>query len=77
MKWIVLFAGGGLGASFRYLLSAWVDQRMATVFPWGTLTVNFVGSLVIGLIAHQIQQRDLVSSTLQLFLVSMYREKRA
>jgi CrcB protein len=69
VKWIALFAGGGLGASLRYLLSAWVDQRMASPFPWGTLCVNFVGSLLLGLIAHQIQQRNFPSPTLQLFLI--------
>jgi CrcB protein len=63
-------AGGGLGAMLRYLLSAWVDQRMVSAFPWGTLTVNFIGSLLIGLIAHHIQQRDLATPTLQLFLIT-------
>jgi CrcB protein len=70
VKWLALMAGGALGASLRYVLSAWVDQRMASIFPWGTLSVNFVGSLLIGLIAYQIQQRELASHTLQLFVIT-------
>jgi CrcB protein len=63
-------AGGGLGASLRYLLSTWVDQRMTSAFPWGTLAVNFIGSLLIGLIAHHLHQRGLASSHVHLFLIT-------
>jgi len=42
--------GGALGSVGRYWLNGLVSARFAT-FPMGTLTVNAVGSLVIGLFA--------------------------
>ncbi len=70
MKWIALIAGGGLGASLRFLVSSWVDQRFTSPFPWGTLAVNFVGSLLIGLTAHLLQQRGITSPAIRLFLIT-------
>jgi fluoride exporter len=53
---LVLF-GGAVGAPSRYLIDRYVQQRHASVFPWGTLTVNLLGCLVLGLLtgaAHQL-----------------------
>lgn len=70
MKWLALMAGGGLGASLRYGLSLWVDQRFASAFPWGTLSVNFLGSFAIGLLITMLDQRGLASPALRLFLIT-------
>lgn len=40
--------GGAVGAVARYGLSGFVYQRFSDAFPWGTVTVNVVGSLVLG-----------------------------
>ncbi|MBN2737832.1 MAG: fluoride efflux transporter CrcB [Spirochaetales bacterium] len=40
--------GGSFGALARYYLSKWVSDLSGAGFPWGTLTVNLIGSLVIG-----------------------------
>lgn len=37
--------GGAIGASLRHLVGLWVG------FPWGTLSVNVAGSLIMGLLA--------------------------
>ena len=42
---------GGVGAVARYLLDGAVQDRTSGLFPFGTLTVNVVGSLVFGVIA--------------------------
>ena len=43
--------GGSLGAVFRYLLAGWVNQwNEGASFPWGTLTVNVLGSFSLGLL---------------------------
>lgn len=39
--------GGFVGANLRYLVSTWVAQRLGSQFPWGTLAVNFTGSLLL------------------------------
>jgi len=40
--------GAALGATGRYLLAGWVSRVTESPFPWGTLTVNLLGCLVIG-----------------------------
>jgi len=50
VKLILVFMGGGFGALSRYLVSGWVQESAGSGFPWGTMTVNVVGSMFIGLI---------------------------
>ena len=45
---IYLAVGGALGTLARYGLSGWVHGMAGARFPWGTLIVNVVGSLLIG-----------------------------
>jgi len=42
--------GAALGAPARFLTDRWVQGRHDTVFPWGTFTVNAVGSFVLGVV---------------------------
>ncbi len=50
MNWLLVLVGGMVGAPLRYLTDRAVQSRHDTVFPWGTFTVNVVGSLVLGLL---------------------------
>ena len=43
---LLVALGGGLGSVCRYLVSRMVESS----FPWGTLAVNILGSLLIGLL---------------------------
>jgi len=70
MKWLALLAGGGIGASLRYGLSVWVDQRLVSSFPWGTLLVNLIGSFLIGVLVSVFEQRGLTSPALRLFWIT-------
>lgn len=47
---LLVFTGGGIGSVCRYLLTTHIGARFGTVFPWGTLTVNTIGSFLMGLI---------------------------
>jgi CrcB protein len=50
MKYALLvFVGGGLGSVARYFISKWLNNIESAV-PYGTLTVNVVGSLLIGVV---------------------------
>ena len=40
--------GGAIGAVSRFILSKTVSQLLGFGFPWGTLAVNLIGSLLIG-----------------------------
>lgn len=46
--WVAL--GAAVGAPLRYLTDRFVSSLHGTRFPWGTFTVNAVGSLVLGLL---------------------------
>jgi len=50
IKIIVLAAGGAAGTLLRYALSGVIYRFLGGIFPWGTLAVNLVGSLAIGLL---------------------------
>ena len=45
MTAILVALGAAVGAPLRYLLGHWLDARL----PWGTITVNVVGSFLLGL----------------------------
>lgn len=46
--WVIL--GGAAGAPLRYLTDRLIQTRHDSIFPWGTLTVNVAGSLMLGLV---------------------------
>ena len=51
MIWVGLLAAGAVGAPSRYLLDRFIQHRMGRQWPLGTLTVNVVGSFLLGLIS--------------------------
>ena len=51
MTWLLVFVGGGLGALSRHGVNQAGARLLGVGFPWGTLTVNIVGSFLMGLIA--------------------------
>lgn len=44
-----VFIGGGLGSLCRFILSKWIESLHSTPIPFGTLSVNILGSLLIGI----------------------------
>jgi CrcB protein len=51
VSWLWVALGAVVGAPARYLTDRWVQIRHDSVFPWGTLTVNVVASLLAGVLA--------------------------
>ena len=49
-RFLVVCMGGFLGTGARYGLNGWVAQRFGETFPWGTLTVNVLGSFAVGVL---------------------------
>lgn len=45
----LVFLGGGIGASMRWLLSASAVRFLGTAFPAGTFAVNLIGCFLMGL----------------------------
>jgi fluoride exporter len=62
----MVLLGGAIGAPLRYLTDLVVQSRHDSVFPWGTFTVNVVGSLVLGVVAALVDGLGLASWVLAL-----------
>ena len=70
MKMILaVAAGGALGATGRFLVGKMMLRLMGPGFPWGTLTVNIIGSFVIGLVVALLATRYNLAHHWQGFLV--------
>ncbi|MGY0061727.1 fluoride efflux transporter CrcB [Streptomyces sp. LZ34] len=67
MNWLLVVAGGMVGAPLRYLTDRAVQARHDSVFPWGTFAVNVAGCLVLGLLTGA-ATAGAASSRLQLLL---------
>ena len=50
MSLVLVMVGAAVGAPLRYLTDRAVQGRHGTAMPWGTFTVNVVGSSVLGLL---------------------------
>ncbi len=48
MTWIFVGLGGFFGAVARFLIAGFAQKVAGTTFPVGTLTVNVLGSFLIG-----------------------------
>lgn len=70
MRELLLVGGGGfLGSVARYLLGGVATQATAASrFPMGTLTVNVVGCLVIGVLSGVVEHTHAFSPSTRLFL---------
>ena len=65
MKILYLGIFGGLGCVSRYLVSGWMYALAGRTLPYGTLTVNGVGSLLLGLIMEGSLRSTLLSPDLR------------
>lgn len=66
--WVGL--GGFIGASLRYIISISSSKLFSSQLPYGTLIVNILGGLSIGLIMELSLTTDLISPSLKLFLIT-------
>ena len=64
---ILVGCGSFLGGAARYLISV-VMKTMSKGFPWGTLVVNLVGCLFIGLLWGFFSKNSSESSSWALFM---------
>ena len=49
-KWFLIAVGGAFGSVCRYGLSGLVSRTANSTFPWGTITVNILGCLLMGVL---------------------------
>ena len=65
--WLIVGFGGFIGAILRYWASGWIQSGFVT-FPFGTLGVNFIGSLLLALIMYASEYRGLFGEETRVFL---------
>ncbi len=65
----VIAAGGALGAVMRFWVSSAVYAWLGRGFPWGTLSVNLLGSFIIGLAFVMLTERLMVGSEIRAFIM--------
>ncbi|MEW9111241.1 fluoride efflux transporter FluC [Cytobacillus gottheilii] len=88
MTILLVAAGGFLGAVCRYWVSIFFSSRTNSRIPYGTLSVNLIGSFLLGLLAGSGLKGDLYAlsaigflggfttfSTLSIELVNMFKHK--
>jgi CrcB protein len=65
---LLVGAGGFLGSIMRYLIGGWVQRGLNyPTLPFGTLAVNVLGCLGIGLLAGLAESRFVLSAEARLF----------
>jgi len=66
LLWVCL--GGAFGSGARYLVSGWVLAIVGAAFPYGTLTVNVLGSFLLGAVMHAGLATEWINPTVRLAL---------
>ncbi len=67
VHFLYISAGAIIGANLRYLVGLWASQRWGAGFPYGTLLVNVIGCLLIGLFYGLGATRLSITPELRLF----------
>ena len=57
MGYLIVFLGGGVGAAMRHGVNLATARLFGTAFPFGTLTVNVVGSFLMGALVIVLERR--------------------
>jgi fluoride exporter len=65
--WLIVGLGGFVGAILRYWVSGWIQSGFIT-FPFGTLGVNFIGSLLLALIMYASEYKGVFGEETRVFL---------
>jgi CrcB protein len=60
---LLVMAGAMIGAPARYLTDRYVQARHGSAFPWGTFTVNVIGSFLLGAVAAGAARHGLSART--------------
>ena len=70
MKLFLVMFGGCIGAACRYGTNLLAVRLWGSGFPWGTLAVNMVGCLLIGLAFGLAERASWVTPSVRLFFVT-------
>jgi fluoride exporter len=69
MQILIVAVGGAVGSVCRFLTGVVVTRLAGPAFPWGTFTVNVVGSFAIGFLAELVARKLNASMEMRLLIV--------
>src|ERR1700710_865180 len=69
-NYLLVFIGGGAGASLRHFINITSSRLLGTAFPYHTFIINISGSIAMGLIAGYLASRGEASQPWRLFLMT-------
>jgi len=58
-----------VGANLRYLISRFAAKELGSIFPYGTLAINIVGSFIVGFFVIWTTERVLVDPRWRLLVI--------
>jgi CrcB protein len=67
-KLLLVCAGGAIGSGARYLVGTWAVAAVGPGFPWGTLTVNLLGSFLISAVMYLGLEVGTIGPDVRIFL---------
>jgi len=67
---LAIAVGGAVGSLLRYLLSKFLQDKFGIGFPLGTLTVNLIGSFLIGFFFSYLVEKLSASSEVRGFFIT-------
>jgi fluoride exporter len=70
MNYLLVFIGGGLGSTLRYLVNVVCPRFLGADFPYHTFIINITGSTVMGLIAGYLAFKGDAAASWRLFLMT-------
>lgn len=70
LNFLLVMAGGAIGAGLRYGVYLIAAHRLPAAFPWGTWIVNLSGALLAGLALGIILARGGEGETMRLLVVT-------
>jgi CrcB protein len=67
---LAVASGGAIGATLRLLINGFVNKHFAHALPLGTLSVNLLGSLLIGMLFAYFHLNTALSPHLKTFMIT-------
>ena len=58
---LLIFIGGGLGSLTRFSLSKFIQEHIDKTFPFGTLSVNVLASIILGIFVGLVEAKSLTN----------------
>lgn len=69
-KLLLIALAGSLGTLARYGLGGLVHRLVPWPFPWGTITVNVLGSFLFGLVWALADERAIISGETRIIILA-------